>query len=184
MRNEEKLYNYLKKVSLPKIDAGSHKEFLKQKLVAEFKEFKPSYSYHMLRYSLTIALFFIVIFVGYISFTIFNDVLKKRQVVQNCFVTYIEGNAYLIEPDNKEKDLHLGENLFETQAIKTANNSIVELQIGDSSVVRIKENSLLKISKLYKDQEIESTKFYFDNGKILAKPKDLTEGSSFEIETN
>ena len=45
MKEEEKLYNYLKKVSLPKIEAGSHKEYLKQKLEVEFKNYKSVYLY-------------------------------------------------------------------------------------------------------------------------------------------
>ena len=57
------------------------------------------------------------------------------------------------------------------------------MQIGDDSIIRVKENSILKVVKLFKDQEIEETKINLDIGKILAKPKNLTEGSSFEIET-
>ena len=190
MKNEEKLYKYLKEVSLPKIESGAHKEYLRQKLKAEFREFaesrsqKPAFLKPLFKFSLTIAVLFIIIFAGYISLTVYKDISKKQEVAQSCLVTYIEGSAYLIEVDNTEKDLALGDSLLENQFVKTEKDSIVELQIGDGSVVRVKENSKLMVAKLYKDKEVEATKFNLDNGKILAKPKEMNEGSSFEIETD
>ena len=63
MKNEEKLFKYLKEVSLPKIDAGQHKKYLKQKLRVEFKNFKPVSTY----LNLPIAAYILTAFLSVIS---------------------------------------------------------------------------------------------------------------------
>ncbi len=110
---------------------------------------------------------------------------EKKEEHNKCLITYIKGKTFLIDEQyNNISELKIGLNLGENDIIKTEKESIIELNIGEESVVRIKENSILKIIKLFKDQDIEETKLNLDIGKILSRPKNLTEGSSFEIETN
>ena len=109
---------------------------------------------------------------------------QEEKKANQCLITLIEGRAYLVDENYKNiSELKVGLNINENDIVKTEKGSTVELQIGDKSLVRVKENSILKIVKLFKDQTAEETKINLDIGKILAKPKDLTEGSSFEIET-
>lgn len=109
----------------------------------------------------------------------------KNKKINQCLITYLKGKTYLVDEQYKNlNELKVGLILKENDAIKTEKDSIIELQIGDDSIIRIKERSVLKIVKLFKDLELEETKFHLNLGKILAKPKNLTEGSSFEIETN
>jgi len=51
-------------------------------------------------------------------------------------------------------------------------------------LIKIKENSLIKITKLYKEDKIEKTNLFVKTGKALFKPDPLTEGSSFEVNTD
>ncbi len=114
-----------------------------------------------------------------------EKIFIKKDKINQCLITYMKGKAYLVDEQYKTlKELQIGLNIGENDTIKTEKESIIELQIGDDSIVRVKENSILKVVKLFKDQDLEETKFHLDIGKILAKPKNLTEGSSFEIETN
>ena len=110
---------------------------------------------------------------------------EENENINNCIVTLISGKVSLVdESNNFISDISLGDELSENQIVKTDEGSSLELQIGDGSVIRIKENSIVKVVKLFKDHEIESTKLNLNVGKILAKPKKQTEGSDFEIETD
>ena len=111
------------------------------------------------------------------------DSLRKKKLNQ-CLVTLIDGEVYLIDENYKNiSELKVGINVDEKDIIKTGKDASLELQLGDDSLIRVKENSILQIVKLFKDNELEQTEIKLVLGKILAKPKDLTEGSSFEIKT-
>ena len=132
---------------------------------------------------------FIVLHI-FILFVLFNCKIGKLPIKEEekksnkCLITFLDGKAYLVDVQyNNISELKVGLNVDESDIIKTEKDSTIELQIGDGSLVRVKENSVLKIVKLFKDQELEETKINLDIGKILAKPKNLTEGSSFEVET-
>lgn len=132
-------------------------------------------------------IFFLYIFIILFLFNCkIGKVNEKNQIQQNnCLVSYIKGKAFLTDEQfNNISELKTGLYLKENDIVKTEKDSIIELNIGEESIVRIKENSILKIAKLFKDKDLEETKLNLDLGKILAKPKNLTEGSSFEIETN
>ena len=84
---------------------------------------------------------------------------------------------------NNIKELTPGDSVTEENILKTDKASTAELLLNNSSVVRIKENSILQVTKLFKDNEKEKTEFKLEKGSSLFKPKEQTEGSSFEVKT-
>lgn len=116
-----------------------------------------------------------------------NDVtaVEEEELNENsCIVTLIKGNANRInEEKNIDDILAVGDTLHTNDTITTESNSNVELQIGEGSIVRIKENSKLTISTLYKDEDQENTGLFLDSGKFLVNPEKQSEEDSFEVST-
>jgi hypothetical protein len=109
----------------------------------------------------------------------------KEVKINKCVVTSIEGEVFLTNENNTDMtQISVGDNLKENDSLKTETNSTVELQLGNDSIIRVKENSILKIAKLFRDGDNLKTNLFLKNGKILAKPEKQTEGSSFEIQTD
>lgn len=124
--------------------------------------------------------------------TLFNFNCKKQSssqeqvsaaTVNSCVVTYVEGEAFLANSDNDLIHLAVGDKLDEDSVIKTGDDSIIEFKIGKGSIIRLKENSEIKLAKLYKDDNSQNTKLFVDVGEVFAQPERINEGSSFEIET-
>jgi len=110
--------------------------------------------------------------------TVVPDKLNK------CIITSVEGKVFITNDANTNMvSATVGDKLKEDDSIKTDNGSSAEVQIGEGSVVRIKENSVLKLAKLLKEKESQKTTLFLKSGKILAKPEHQTEGSSFDIQT-
>lgn len=154
-------------------------EIVKEKKVGSFINFKP---FLKVVFSLMII---VVIFVSFFTtVTILKNYQFGRKNITNCIVQYIKGDSYLIDEETgKKKELKVGYRLDENSIIVTGSGANVELGLDDKSIVFIKENSKLKVAKLFKDNEIKNTLFYLIIGEIFCKPEKQTPGSSFEINT-
>lgn len=74
--------------------------------------------------------------------------------------------------------------LREGDAVRTFIESEVELQTGEGTLVKVKENSTMELGSLKGDEANQNTSVKILNGSILANVKKLvTPGSSFEFET-
>jgi len=112
-----------------------------------------------------------------------STTIQEKKVI-TCKAILVEGNAFVLnESKNEWEQIAAGDLLKENDTLKTESKANVELQFNDNSIVRIKENSELKISKLYSEQNINNTKLFLNSGTLLAKPAKQTEGSNFEVET-
>lgn len=113
-----------------------------------------------------------------------RPVTEEEIIEKICTVTLLEGEVVrFVEGGSEELSIAAGDNLNESDTVKTGPASTLELQLGDSSLIRIKENSELKILKLYQDVGEQSTQLFLNSGKLLANPEEQTEGSSFEVQT-
>lgn len=102
----------------------------------------------------------------------------------SCTVTYVDGKAYIVdENDNVVANIKSGMDLTENSLIKTDVNSYLELTIGENSIVRIKENTKIKLITLLKINEKTDTDIKLEVGSIFANPEKLTSGSTFKITT-
>jgi hypothetical protein len=125
-----------------------------------------------------------VLLVLLISFGCKKESIEVPANENSCIVTFVSGDAFLINEDNTDMvQLTIGDSLSESSIVKTDADSTVELKIGDGSLVRVKENSRLEITKLYKDEEVANTKLHLSMGTLMAVPEEVMDGSSFEIET-
>jgi hypothetical protein len=101
-----------------------------------------------------------------------------------CVVTVVEGKASLTDENNsKSVKINPGDKLKENDWIKTEKKSNVEIKISNS-IVRIKENSMLKIAGLLAEGNTKKTNLFLKTGKALFKPEPQTEGSSFDAGTD
>ena len=172
--------------SVPK-DLDALVKFNLKKISEEIKSEKKKYNIFFtpklaFGYSLIILIIIGVLVFNYTKFN-FPGLFRVNKL-NKCLVTFLDGKAYLVNTQyNNISELKAGSDVNENDIIKTEKDSTIELQVGEGSLIRVKENSVLKIVKLFKDKELEETRINLDIGKILAKPKGLTEGSSFEIET-
>jgi outer membrane protein assembly factor BamB/TolB-like protein len=107
-----------------------------------------------------------------------------KSIENPCIITSMEGTVYLSDDEGvKKTEIVVGDKLKESDFIKTGNSSFVELQLGTSSIVRIKENSILQIAKISGDTKSTATNLFLKSGKLLANPEKQTEGSSFVVST-
>jgi len=131
-------------------------------------------------------LFLLMLFLlgGCLKKTAEDDKDKLSSNINECLVTYISGKASVIDESDKIiSELTVGQNLNEKDILKTENESTVELQIGENSMIRVKDNSKIKILSLFNDQKTSNTKLDLEFGKVFAKPEKLNSGSIFEIQT-
>ncbi len=108
---------------------------------------------------------------------------KKDAKVGNAVVTFSVGEALFFK-DNAWRKLEVGSLLLERDRVKTGEASTVDIQIGQS-VVRVKENSEVLLSTIYRDSAtgMESSTLDLSVGVVLAKPKKLMKGESFLVKT-
>jgi tetratricopeptide (TPR) repeat protein len=128
--------------------------------------------------------FYIIIFMAIQILAVTGCSKQSKDVkneIKSCIVTFKEGEAYLA--DSTDKIINIGDSLKENDTVKTGLKSTVELQFKEKSIIRVKENSILKISSLYNTENSGKVSLFLDNGKILANPEKQAKNSVFEIET-
>ena len=75
-----------------------------------------------------------------------------------------------------------GEIISVNDSIATGIDSVCDLKVG-SSLVRIKEKSIVAVSKFLKSGDTEDAKVSLEVGKMLCKPKKLLKSDSFTVST-
>ena len=108
---------------------------------------------------------------------------KKEAPAIKAVVTFVVGEASVLK-NNAWKKIDVGAELVQNDSIKTGNASTIDIQIGQS-IVRVKENSTLRLAMLYLDAGtgIEKNTLDLAVGTVLAKPKKLVKGESFLVKT-
>ena len=78
--------------------------------------------------------------------------------------------------------LAIGEEILEGDVVTTGGSSSCDVKCG-GSILRIKEKSVMKFSKMNFTDGKENTVFALDQGKLLCKPKKLLKDDSFIVRT-
>lgn len=76
-----------------------------------------------------------------------------------------------------------GTEIKENSIIKTGKLSIIDLKYKDSGVIRINENSILNISRLFISEQADETVLKMDKGKVFVSVSKLLKKSKFEVKT-
>ncbi len=110
---------------------------------------------------------------------------KETKTVQpNGVVSFISG-IVTIEKQGAKTPAKIGDNITEGMKIITGDKSIADIIIGENGI-KIVENTILEISKLFKDDksEGETTDLTMSKGKIFSRVgKKLIKGDSFQVIT-
>ncbi len=126
-------------------------------------------------YSVTVIPVLIILTILYFKFLGPNS--------NDCIVTGLSGKAQRVIQSEKI-ELKLNDKIFDKNIILIDEGSEVNLKIGRASTVKIKENSDLKIIKLYKDFGKEKTDFYANLGYSYYDLNLFSKKSSFHVETD
>jgi len=89
---------------------------------------------------------------------------------------------YIGDVKKNTQEARIGEILKENDKIVTGINSTCDIKIGDS-IIRIKEKSVMLISKMLRQGQLENVTLGLDIGKMLCKPKKLLKDERFYVKT-
>lgn len=89
---------------------------------------------------------------------------------------------YIGEVKKNNKDAEIGDIILQNDLISTGIQSSCDIKIG-GSIIRVKEKSNVKLSELYRKDNIEKTTLDLDVGKMLCKAKKLSKSESFMVKT-
>lgn len=111
---------------------------------------------------------------------------SKKEDLQGGVFTFIKGNIKLYDKAGKIKKTGLSEFILPEDKIETTKDSYADIQLMDGVVIRIKENTILTLNKIYVDSK--NSEIYSDislnKGKIFSKVgTKLSKSSGFKITT-
>ena len=89
---------------------------------------------------------------------------------------------YIGEVKKNNKDAEIGDIILQNDLISTGVQSSCDIKIG-GSIIRVKEKSNVKLTELYRKDNVEKTTLDLDIGKMLCKAKKLSKSESFMVKT-
>ena len=115
-----------------------------------------------------------------------KDKKKENKSLQAGIVTFSKGEVKLLSKDGKEKKIQKDMFFFKDDTIVTGKDGIVDIQLADGVIIRIKQNSKLKLQDIIvgDNGNTINAKLALEAGKVFAKTdKKLGADSSFKIST-
>ena len=104
-------------------------------------------------------------------------IINKKDI--NATVVFLSGNINIIN-NNNYQNLKINSNLTQGDIVETDNYSQCSIQLGNNSIIFIKENSKVVFNKIMKSKKI---KLDLLTGKILININKLPKRSNFIVET-
>jgi hypothetical protein len=89
---------------------------------------------------------------------------------------------YIGDVKKNSKEAEIGDIILQNDIITTGLQSSCDIKIG-GSIIRVKEKSNVKMSELYRKDDIEKTTVDLDVGKLLCKAKKLSKSENFLVKT-
>ncbi len=103
-----------------------------------------------------------------------------KNILQNATVVFSVGNVQTVDKSGIKNDVVKGDTLAIDSYVKTGDNSQCAVQVGNTAIVKILDNTTIKVEKLFADG-IDT--LYLEKGKILSKVKKLRKDHEFNIRT-
>ncbi|MCU0844851.1 MAG: FecR domain-containing protein [Spirochaetes bacterium] len=82
---------------------------------------------------------------------------------------------------NGERQLALGDTIAQNDTVRTGSSSIIDIVYGTSGIIRINENSQVKMTSLFGGEGANQSRMDMANGKVFVTVSKLAKGSSFEV---
>ena len=103
---------------------------------------------------------------------------KKAKVI------FIVGDVFVRTPTTNWEQAEVGKLLPEGSEIKTDENSFCEIIISSGTIFRLKDNSILHLTALAKNQQDNKTKIKLVKGELFSKIKKIAYKGKYEIDTS
>lgn len=97
-------------------------------------------------------------------------------------ITFLQGDIILMR-QGRQIEPKINMKLFPEDAIITKKDAKANIIISDFGICRIKENTRIKISELFKQAKLNNVKLNIQTGKLIIGLKKLTKGNTFSIDT-
>ncbi|AOP33949.1 iron dicitrate transport regulator FecR [Leptospira tipperaryensis] len=111
---------------------------------------------------------------------------SKKEDLQGGVFTFIKGTVKLSDKSGKEKKVGVSEFILPEDKIETGKASYADVQLMDGVIIRVKENTILTLNKIFVDTK--NSEIYADlslnKGKIFSKVgTKLNKSSGFKVST-
>lgn len=125
-----------------------------------------------------------IVFLSILSILVITFFSCKKEETKKSFLSAqtvfgdvkVESNGNIITPVP-------GTEISENSTIKTGKLSIIDLQYKDSGVIRINENSILNVERLFASEQADETILQMDKGKVFVSVAKLLKKSKFQVKT-
>jgi outer membrane protein assembly factor BamB len=107
---------------------------------------------------------------------------KASLTYKEAFVIFISGEAY-VQGQGDWESLEIGNIVHPDEVIKVGDNSLCELQFGEQSVIRIKENTEVFVKDLWLKPAETDIDLDLAVGSVLCKVSKLSGAESFKVRT-
>lgn len=106
--------------------------------------------------------------------------VKDSAGVEKATVTFVVGNAKLKRGASEATNIAIGDKILKNDVITTADNTNVTLQVADTGVVRVLENSEFTFNAI---KENGATEISLAQGSVFSKVNKIRKGNSFKVKT-
>ena len=110
---------------------------------------------------------------------IFSCTSKTREAT-TLTVNSVFGDAKVLSK-NGERQIAPGEVIVQDDTVLTGAASIIDIVYGTSGIIRINENSRVKMTALFGGEGADRSRMDLANGKMFVTVSKLVKGSSFEV---
>ncbi len=108
---------------------------------------------------------------------------KKNEIQTVMNIASAVGDVKLVT-DQGEKSPQAGDSVAQGDMIVTGKSALVDILYSTRGLIRISENSQVRISLLAFDSEKENTRLAMNKGKLFVTISKLTKSSSFEVSSS
>ena len=104
------------------------------------------------------------------------------EIVAKCSVIFMVGDVWIKDEDGNTRKADLKDEVGVNNEVKTGKNSQVTLQISDVGVIRVLENTTLKIESL-QSSHVDKTNLMLSRGSVFSNVSKMVTSSQFEVNT-
>lgn len=105
---------------------------------------------------------------------------NKAKEATTLTVHSVFGDARLLS-QNGERQLAPGDTVAQNDTVRTGAASIIDIVYGTSGLIRINENSQVRMTTLFTGEGANQSRMDMANGKMFVTVSKLAKGSSFEV---
>ncbi len=110
----------------------------------------------------------------------FSVSCKQKHVAEYAVATFIVGNVTIERPGEGARKVNYKDELRKGDVISTGPGSLFAFQLGEKSVIKIQENSTLKMNAVFENGR---NSLHLENGKVFTTVKKLDKVDSVSIST-